>query len=68
MDRLEQIKGHVHRYFVAVYGKGYIYKAPELFQNTVERWMLHVSAGDMEEAEREIAAIEEHFKGLADKV
>lgn len=36
----EAISEHIHRYFVAVYGKNYVFRAPETFPNVLERWML----------------------------
>jgi hypothetical protein len=57
----EMIRDHVHRYFVAVHGKDYVYSAPELFPNAVERWMLAIvseSDSGAEMAEKEIKGIE----------
>lgn len=65
MDQLMEVRKQIHRYFVAVHGKDYIYRAPETFPNRVERWMLAVLRGDddgIEAAENQIALIEEHFE------
>ena len=59
----DEVTKQIHRYFVAVHGKDYVYKAPELFPNALEQWMLFVAAGNMEGAEERIVAIEEHWKG-----
>lgn len=56
------VKDQIHRYFVARYGKGYVYQAPETFNNALEQWMLFVAAGNMEGAEERIVAIEEHWR------
>lgn len=64
-SRHEIVKEHIHRYFKAVHGQGYVYRAPETFQNRLERWMLAVMKDDqtsMLEAEAEIREIEEHFR------
>lgn len=59
----EQIRQHIDRYFVAVHGKGYVYRAPETFQNVLECWMLAVGADQGEVAEECITQIEQHFGG-----
>lgn len=62
---MEKIKEHIHRYFLAVYGKEYFYRAPETFSNVLERWMLAIMAGDLTIAEQHIEAIEQHFESMA---
>jgi len=61
MDQ-EKVKEHIDRYFKAVHGPTYVYRAPETFQNAVEQWMLAVAADSEEMAEHTIATIEDHFK------
>lgn len=64
-SRHETIKNHIHRYFSAVHGKGYVYRSPASFQNRVERWMLSILKDDemgMLQAEKEIKEIEAHFR------
>lgn len=48
-----KVREMIHRYFVARYGDSYTFRAPETFDNALERWMLYVggNAGDMAEAE-----------------
>lgn len=58
-SRLEAINHHIDRYFVAVHGKDYHYRAPETFDNVLERWMLHILRGDSELASEAINKIEE---------
>ena len=59
---LEQVQEQIHRYFVAVHGEKYGYRAPETFGNILEQWMLGVAGGNEEFAEQKIASIEGHFK------
>lgn len=71
----EKLRNHIHRYFVAVHGPDYVFKAPEAFPNALERWMVYVTVAitdhenpeypnkDAEAlAEKEIQAIERYFK------
>lgn len=55
----EKLQEHISRYFRAMYGKTYVYKAPEGYPNALERWMLYVSGGHEEMAEKEIKNIED---------
>lgn len=62
---VDQVRSQIHRYFVAVHGEDYIYRAPEMFRNMLERWMLGIARGGEEGikyADTCIAAIEEHYK------
>ncbi len=54
------IRGHAQRYFRAVYGPDYIYRAPETFGNLLERWIWAIGAGQPEMAHACIADIERH--------
>ena len=56
---LEDVKAHIHRYFVAVYGADYVYRAPETFGNALERWMIAVSIGVLDFAEKQMEYIEQ---------
>lgn len=56
------VKGMIHRYFVAVHGRSYIYRAPETFDNVLERWMLAVAADNQEVAEEHMRTIEVRMK------
>jgi hypothetical protein len=58
------LKDHINRYFVARHGKDYFYRAPETYDNALERWMLAVGAGDMGRAEHWIGEIENYWKGV----
>jgi hypothetical protein len=55
------IASQIDRYFKAVHGKDYVFRAPETFPNAVERWMLAVAADSEESAEEEIRLIEQHM-------
>jgi hypothetical protein len=49
----------IDRYFRAVYGDDYAFRAPETFENALERWMLYsTSAGGKELAAAEMRNIE----------
>lgn len=53
------VRDHIHRYFVAVYGKDYVFKAPEAFNGTMERWLAYIAMGSREMAEQTIQDFEE---------
>jgi hypothetical protein len=55
------IRAQAHRYLVARYGANYVYRAPETFGNTLERWIWAVASDAASLAEESIAAIEQHF-------
>lgn len=57
-DELIDVQQQVHRYFSALYGESYAYRAPETFTNALERWMLLVASGDLIAAESQMAEIE----------
>jgi hypothetical protein len=54
------IRDHARRYFKAVYGPDYLYRAPETFGNLVERWIWAVASEVPEMARTSIADIERH--------
>jgi hypothetical protein len=60
---IRAVRGQAHRYLVARYGKDYIYRAPETFGNTLERWIWAVGADAEDLAEECMKAIEEYFGG-----
>lgn len=53
------VQAQVHQYFTALYGENYVYRAPETFDNTLERWMLLVASGDLDAASSQMAEIEQ---------
>lgn len=57
-DILTTVQNQIGRYFVARYGNEVGFRAPETFDNALERWMLYVSGGSMDLAEKEMALIE----------
>ena len=48
------------RYLSARFGPDWLYRAPESFENLVERWIWSVASGTEEFGESCIAAIEAH--------
>lgn len=52
------VQSQIHDYFTALYGQSYSYRAPETFDNALERWMLLVAVGDLDAAARQMAEIE----------
>jgi hypothetical protein len=59
MDELQKIREMISRYFKARYGDDYAFKAPETFDNALERWMLYVMSNEgLDMAEQEMAKIE----------
>lgn len=62
----DDVREHIHRYFVAVHGEDYVYRAPETFGNVVEQWMAYIAGGSLLMAEACIRRIEvrHHPAGL----
>lgn len=58
MSELIAIQAQVHQYFTALYGENYVYRAPETFDNALERWMLMVASGNLDAASRQMTEIE----------
>ena len=56
---LARVRNQSVRYFRAVHGDAWVYKAPEQWQNMVERWMWALACGDLDDAEATIARIEQ---------
>jgi hypothetical protein len=57
-----RVADQIHRYFVAMYGTDYIYRAPETHGNLVEQWMRSVAVGDLAYADKVMTRIEEKVK------
>jgi len=55
---LARVRDQATRYFRAVYGDNWIYRAPEQWTNLVERWIWAVSSGDFDFAETVMANLE----------
>jgi hypothetical protein len=60
---IRAVRGQAHRYLVARYGKDYVFRAPETFENTLERWIWAIAGDAAPLAEECISAIEAHFGG-----
>lgn len=58
MSELITVQSQVHQYFTALYGENYVYRAPETFDNALERWMLMVASGNLDAASRQMTEIE----------
>jgi phage-related protein len=58
-----QLRNMIDRYFKARYGDSYVFRAPETFDNALERWMLYVAGGSGDLAEQEIVRIEAMCRG-----
>lgn len=56
-NRKHFVVDHINRYFLAVYGRDYVYRAPETFDG-FEQWMLAVASGNEKIAEEKISAME----------
>jgi len=52
------ISRQANRYFTAVYGPDWVYKAPEQFPNLVEQWIWALAAGDLDLSETVMAKLE----------
>jgi hypothetical protein len=52
-------KGHARRYMEAVYGDSVWFRAPETFNNVLERWMWGVACNVEDYAETQMAIIEQ---------
>ena len=59
----QKVREMIHRYFVARYGEDYTFKAPETFDNALERWMLYVAMNAEDMASQEMAKIEAWCSG-----
>lgn len=62
-SELAMIRDHANRYLRARYGPDVVYRAPETFENMLERWIWAIGAGVPELAHSSIAAIEQFFTG-----
>lgn len=58
----QQVRNDARRYMVAVYGPGWTFKAPETFENLLERWLWAVSADEMKMAATAMTEIERMAK------
>lgn len=58
----DAIVSQINRYFQAVYGEDYVYRAPETFDG-FEQWMLAVASGNEERSDELMTNIEKHLKG-----
>ena len=67
----ERVRDHARRYMIAVYGKDVFFRAPETFENVLERWIWAVSADEMKMANECMVEIEkmaaEHKQGRRHK-
>ena len=57
--QMQRTKEQLHRYFIAVYGEDYVFRAPETFPNLLEQWMLAVMNGSMDFANDKMIMIED---------
>jgi hypothetical protein len=55
----QQVRDHARRYMVAAYGPSWTFRAPETFDNLLERWLWAVSADEMNMANECMRQIEE---------
>jgi hypothetical protein len=58
----QRVRDHARRYLIARYGKNVFFRAPETFDNVLERWLRAVSADEMPMAEECMTKIEEMAK------
>lgn len=58
---LATVREQAARYLRARFGPDYVYRAPEAFENTLERWIWAVAGDAPDLAEECMAAIEQHF-------
>lgn len=64
MNNLAKIREMINRYFKARYGDDYVFRAPETFENALERWMLFICTDEgMELAEETMTRIEAMIGG-----
>lgn len=55
---MTRTRDQARRYFNAVHGPDWVFKAPEQFSNLVERWIWALQSGDLDFAETIMAGIE----------
>jgi hypothetical protein len=58
-SKFEQISWQARRYMETVYGKSVWFRAPETFENVLERWIWALASDAPEMAEECMARIEE---------
>jgi len=56
---LDDFQHQAQRYMEARFGKDVWFRAPETFQNILERWIWCVAGGNVDFAEKQMATIEE---------
>jgi hypothetical protein len=57
-DELKQVRDQARRYMVAVYGKDWIFMAPETFGNHLIEWIWAIASDEMSFAEDQMEHIE----------
>ena len=62
LTEIVSVKEQIDRYMKAVYGPSYGFRAPETFENLVERWMLYVAGGSIYMANSTMEIIENMAK------
>lgn len=60
-----QVQDQASRYLIARYGESVWFRAPETFDNVLERWIWCLASGELDFAETCITQIEE-FLGSGD--
>lgn len=55
---IDPVRAQAARYMTARFGPDYVYKAPETFENVLERWIWAVGADEMGLAEQCMIEIE----------
>lgn len=62
---LDTIRGQARRYLEARYGEDVWYRAPETFDNAVERWIWAVASSvESQTGEEAMSSIEGHYRSL----
>jgi hypothetical protein len=56
---LTKVQDQAKRYMEAAYGKSVWYRAPETFDNAVERWIRALAEGNFDTAEATMTTIEQ---------
>jgi hypothetical protein len=61
---LEQVQAQARRYLEARYGRDSVwFRAPEAFDNALERWIWAIASGAPDLAEDCMTMIEQHLEG-----
>lgn len=57
-DELKEVRDQARRYMVAMYGKDWVFRAPETFGNFIIQWVWAIASGELDFADEQMQQIE----------